>query len=215
MKNLLITTFIFLTVLSVMSQEAEVIQLPAPVTSGGMPLMDALKNRQTQRDFGDKEMSTQQISNLLWAACGINRPENGKRTAPSAVNWQEIDIYISMKEGAYLYHPVDNTLVKIINGDVRADMAKQAFASKAQLCLIFVADYNKMKFAGEDNRDFYSATDTGFISQNVYLYCASEGLATVVLGYINRDKIKEVLKLSKDQKVILSQCVGYPKGEFE
>ncbi|MFH2141292.1 MAG: SagB/ThcOx family dehydrogenase [Bacteroidota bacterium] len=215
MKKVLIIILLSFSIFTVYSQKNEIIKLPDPNMTGGMPLMEALKNRQTQRDFGKKQMTIQQISDLLWAASGINRPESGKKTAPSAVNWQEIDIYVSLKDGAYLYNTSDNTLVKIHGNDIRSDMGKQAFTSNAQICLAYVADYKKMKFAGEDNRDFYSATDTGFISQNVYLYCASEGLATVVLGYINRDKIHESLQLNKDQKIILTQCVGYPKEEFE
>lgn len=198
-----------------LSQENDTLQLPKPKTEGGMPLMEALKNRQTQRDFSKKELSKQELSNLLWAANGINRPESGKRTAPSAVNWQDIDIYVALKNGAYLYNAQDNTLVQIHSDDVRKDMGKQGFTDKAPVCLAYVSNYKRMKLPVKKVKNFYSATNTGFISQNVYLYCASEGLATVVLGYINKKKIIQALKLEDFQKVILTQCVGYPKAEFE
>lgn len=209
-------TLTFLLILTIVyPQEQEVVKLPAPDCEGGMPLMKALSNRQTQRDFSKEELSLEQLSRLLWAANGVNRQESGKRTAPSAVNWQEIDIYVAMKDGAYLYNAKDHTLVKIHDRDVRADMGKQGFTENAPVCLAYVSDYKKMDLAGKDKKEFYSATDTGFISQNVYLFCASEGLATVVLGYIDRDKISEALQLKDNQKVVLTQCVGKPKKEFE
>lgn len=213
-KIFIIFIFLLFSVFAV-SQENDTLHLPKPETEGGMSLMEALKNRRTQRNFSKKELSKQELSNLLWAANGVNRPESGKRTAPSAVNWHEIDIYVALKNGAYLYNAQDNTLVQIHNDDVRKDMGKQAFTDKAPVCLAYVSNYKKMKLPVKKLKDFYSATDTGFISQNVYLYCASKGLATVVLGYINREKIIQALKLEDFQKVILTQCVGYPKAEFK
>lgn len=173
--------------------------------------MQALAERQTQRKFSSKELNLQTISDLLWAAFGINRPASGRRTAPSAVNWQETDIYVVMPDAAYIYDAVNNTLQMQIQGDYRENMAIQSMVKDAPLILAYVADYKKMgALASKEDKDFYAAVDCGYISQNVYLFCASENLATVVLGYINRTKIAETLKLKDHQKVILTQPVAYP-----
>lgn len=191
------------------AQEAKKISLPLPNTEGGKPLMEALKGRETQRTFTDKKLSEQQLANLLWAAYGINRPESGRRTAPSAVNWQETDIYVSLETGVYLYDAKKNELTTVLSGDYRKDMAKQNFAAKAAVVLVYVADFSKMGVASKEDKDFYSAVDAGYISQNVYLFCSSENMSTVVLGMIDKPKIKDLLKLKDNQKIILSQCVGF------
>ncbi len=185
------------------------VQLPAPDTTGGAPLMKVLDERQSQRDFIDSAMSSQQISDLLWAAYGINRPESGKRTAPSAMNKQEFDIYLADKNGIYVWTADSNNLQLVVAGDYRGKMGKQGFVAKASLVLVFVADYDRMGKMSDEEKDFYSAADCGYISQNVYLYAASAGLSTVVLGYIDREKMKELLKLGENQHVIFSQPVGY------
>ncbi len=210
MKKVLLIGFLFANV-CLYSQVNDTIILPTPKMSGGMPLMEALKNRKTNRDFIYKELSRQQLSDLLWAADGVNRPENGKRTAPSAVNVQEIDVYVALKEGLYLYDATNNVLIKILNEDVRAFTGYQDFVKNASVNLVYVADYSKMKDFSDEEKNFYSSADAGFISQNVYLYCASEGLATVVLGYIDREKMKNLMKLKESQKIILSQSIGFPK----
>ncbi|MPL98039.1 hypothetical protein SDC9_44237 [bioreactor metagenome] len=189
------------------------IVLPDPVTTGGKPLMDALNERRSGREFADSAMSDQLISNLLWAAYGINRPETGKRTAPSARNMQEFDIYVVMKSGAYLWKSDSNNLELIQSGDLRRDMGKQDFAGEASLVLVFVADYSTMGDMELSKKDMYSAVDCGYISQNVYLFAASENLNTVVLGSIDREHIVSVLGLSESQKVIFTQPVGFPAGE--
>lgn len=210
-KTVLIIAALFVS-LFCYAQETKNISLPAPNLEGGMPLMEALKNRQTKREFSKEKLSEQKLSDLLWAAFGINRPESGKRTAPSAVNWQETDIYVSLESGVYLYNAQKNILTGILEGDYRKDMGKQSFAGDAAAVLVFVADYSKMGvLASKEDKDFYAAVDVGYISQNVYLFCSSENLATVVLGMVDRDKIKKTLKLQDNQKVILTQCVGFPK----
>lgn len=183
--------------------------LPKPQMEGGMPLMQALKNRQTIREYGARAIPEQVLSNLLWAADGINRPDSGKRTAPSAMNWQEIDIYVATEKGLSLYDAKAHALVEVLTEDVRMQTGRQG---NAPLVLIYVADGAKMGTRGSQaDRDFYSACDTGFISQNVYLFCASEGLATVVRGGINRETLSAAMKLRPEQKIILCQNVGYPK----
>ena len=192
------------------ADELQAIQLPEPETEGGMPLMEALKLRRTTRSFDTKPLPEQKLSNLLWAAFGINRPERGMRTAPSAVNWQEIDIYVSMEQGLFLYNPRENRLDPILAEDIREMVGVQAFTQVAPVNLIYVADRSRMRRASEEDKDFYSATDTGFISQNVYLFAASEGLATVVIGMVRREPLAEKMGLRDDQRIILCQPVGYP-----
>jgi len=169
-----------------------------------------LKNRQSQRNFGADKLSLQELGNLLWAACGINREESGKRTAPTACNWQEIDVYVALPEGLYLYDAKVHALASVLNEDVRTFAGKQKFVQTAPAVLIYVADFDKMSNASDENRKFYSATDTGFISQNVYLYCASEGLATVVIGMVDKPALAQKMKLKPSQHVILTQPVGLP-----
>jgi nitroreductase len=147
---------------------------------------------------------------MLWAAFGVNRPALGMRTAPSAVNWQEIDIYVANSDGLYLYDAIANMLKPILAEDIRVLTGTQKFVKEAPVNLIFVADFTKMANATTEQKEFYSACDTGFISQNVYLYCASEGLATVVRGLIDREKLAKKMGLGSEQKIILAQTVGYP-----
>ncbi len=196
---------------TVTAQEMKSIILPAPQTEGGMPLMQALKERKSQREFSSREISLQVLSNLLWAAAGINRPETGMRTVPSARNMQEIDIYAVMSGGVYLYNAKTHSLQPILGGDIRAVTGKQSFVKDAPLCLVFVANFALMNSAAAEDGILYSATDTGFISQNVYLYCASEGLATVVRGWVDKAELAKAMKLRPDQKIMLCQTVGYPK----
>ena len=187
------------------------IQLPRPRTEGGLPLMQALKARQTSRSFSSKKLSNQVLSDLLWAACGVNRPDSGKRTAPSAMNWQEVDVYVTMTEGVYLYDAKAHRLQPVLAKDLRAMTGTQDFVPDAPVNLVYVADFTRMKGASDRNKVFYSAADTGFISQNVYLYCASEGLATVVRASVAKPALKKALSLRPEQEIILAQSVGYPK----
>mgnify|MGYP001042931015 CR=1 FL=1 len=208
--------FLVLTVLVVspslaIAQEAKDIQLPNPQMDGGRPLMQVLKERKSLREFSTKKLPLQVLSNLLWAANGINRPQEAKRTAPSAVNWQNIDIYVSLAEGLYVYDAKSNMLRLILAEDVRAATGKQEFVKIAPLNLVYVADFSKITRGTDEDKNFYSAAHTGFISQNVYLFCASEGLSTVVRGMIDRQELAKVMKLRPDQKAIYAQTVGYPK----
>jgi len=187
------------------------VKLPPPNLNSGKSLMQSLQARKSSRDFSAKKLPVEVLSNLLWAANGINRLELGRRTAPSAVNWQEIDVYVAMADGLYLYNAKDHVLKPVIKQDIRALTGKQSFVKEAPLNLIYVADYSRMGGASAEDRDFYSATDTGFIAQNVYLYCASEGLATVIRGSIDRDVLAKAMQLRDNQKIVLSQTVGYPK----
>jgi len=183
--------------------------LPKPKPEGGLPLMEALKKRQSSRQFADRALPDQVLSNLLWAACGINR-DDGRRTAPSAMNRQEIDVYVAKADGLWLFDAKAQDLKLVLGKDLRALTGKQDFVKDAAVNLIFVADFARMGGNTPDaDKVFYSAADTGFISQNVYLYCASEGLATVVRGMVDRPALAKAMALRDDQRITLAQSVGY------
>jgi len=187
------------------------IKLPEPVMQGGMPLMEALKNRQTIRQIAAKKLDPQQLSNLLWAANGVNRPENGKRTSPTARNMMQIKIYVVLEEGIFFFDPDIHELVLHKKGNHRSIVGRQPFTHNAPVGLIFVADFDKMPDMTKEQQEFYAATDTGNISQNIYLFAASEKLATVVLGSIDREEIQKTLDLPFNHKVVLSQVIGFPE----
>lgn len=184
------------------------IKLPTPERKGGMPLYEALNNRMTQRKFADTPLDEQQLSNLLWCAGGVNR-EDGKLTSPTARNAQEIDIYVFIDKGVFLYVPKENVLKEILPEDHRMEISERSkMPAEAPVTLLFYANYDKMEGFDETAREFYGATDAGFVSQNVYLYCAANKLSTVVMGAINRDLLNELIPV--DGKAILAQPVGYP-----
>jgi len=205
--------FLFLVISFSISfgQDLKHIPLPPPQTGIGKPLMQALKLRQSSRSFDSKPLPLQELSNLLWAADGINRSENGKRTAPSAMNWQEIDLYVMMQSGTSMYDAKSNSLLQINEKDLREATGKQSFVKEAPLNLVYIADEKRMTRASEEDKLRWSSADAGFIAQNVYLYCASQGLAVVVRGMVDREALAKELKLRPEQKIILSQTVGYPK----
>lgn len=186
------------------------IPLPAPDTAGGMPLMQALKARHSAREFASRPLPRQVLSDLLWAASGVNRPSTGARTAPSAHDWREVDVYAVTADGAYRYDPPTHTLKQVASGDLRRLTGVQDFVASAPLNLVYVADFDRMSGAGAEDKAFYSAADTGFVAQNVYLYAASAGLAVVVRGLVDREALGKALGLTRHQRIILSQSVGYP-----
>ena len=185
------------------------IHLPAPDKNGGMPLMEALAKRHSMREFAREELPLQLLSSMLWAAFGVNR-EDGKRTAPSAINAQEIDIYVALPSGAYLYDAHENALQLVAGCDLRRVTGYQDFVDEAPLDLVFVADYSRMAMVPVDRRESYASVAAGAISQNLYLFAASQGLATVIRAWIDRGAIADGLGLNHDQQVLLSQTVGYP-----
>ncbi|HUT63608.1 MAG TPA: SagB/ThcOx family dehydrogenase, partial [Anaerolineae bacterium] len=179
--------------------------------SGGKPLMQALKERQSLRVFSTKEVPVQVLSNMLWAAFGINRPDEGKRTAPSSSNVQDIDIYVATAKGCYLYDAKAHTLVSVVSDDIRALTGTQDYVGGAPVNLVYVSDFSKLGDRPDERKYRTARLDTGFISQNVYLFCASEGLATVVRGLIDTETLSKAMKLRDDQRITLAQSVGYPK----
>jgi len=208
-KSSLYLFICLLSFLTVDAQVVETINLPPAQKTGGMPLMEAFQLRKSQRSFSSKELTSQQISNLLWSAYGINRPD-GFRTVPAAKNWYEYDIYVFKSDGWFLYEISKHALLKMGNEDMRIYGGTQDFVKTAPVILVYVADFDRMTGATDDLKKFFSAVDLGYISQNVYLWCASEGLATIILGQVDKPKVHEVLKLRPAQQVILSQPVAYP-----
>jgi nitroreductase len=185
------------------------VSLPPPRTEGGMPLMQALKLRATARAFAPDPLPLQTLADLLWAAWGINRPQEGKRTAPSTRNWQEIEVVVLNAAGAYVYDAAGDSLKPVVGGDLRALAGTQDFVKDAPVTLVFVADTSRMQ-GGTDLQAFAYA-DAAFISQNVYLFCASQGLATGVRASVDRPALAKALKLRDGQLVVFAQSVGFPK----
>lgn len=183
-----------------LSISAQDIVLPKPVKTGGMPLMEALNNRSSSREFSTADIDNQTLSNLLWAAWGYNRED--KRTAPSANNKQELSLFVVLKSGAYLYDAKANKLILKAKGDFRKMMGKQDFVGTAPVNIAIVEDKSKQGSG---------ATDAGFISQNIYLFCASENLATVVRGWFEAKDVKSALKLPENMHPILVQTIGKRK----
>ena len=196
MKKQVITILGLFMLIQISAQD---ISLPEPQKTGGMPLMEALSKRSTCREFSPAEIDNQTLSNLLWAAWGFNRPD--KRTAPSANNKQELELYVVKKSGAYLYDALTNKLIQVNKEDVRKDMGKQDFVGTAPVNIVFVAK----------NKGDYSPVNAGFISQNIYLYCASVDLGTVVRGYFDPEVVGKALKLKDSEVAVLTQTIGKKK----
>lgn len=193
-----------------LAQAPPPITLPKPRMEGGKPLMQALSERRSVRQFGNEKLPVQVISDLLWAAWGVNRP-GGQRTAPSAVNAQEVEIYVVLPEGVYLFEASSHSLKPLLGGDRRSIAGTQAFVTQAPLNLIYVADFAKMGSGKPEDRPVWAAAGTGFIGQNVYLFCASEGLATVFRAFVDHAVAAKTLNLRPDQRVMFAQTVGYPQ----
>ncbi|MCX6255463.1 MAG: SagB/ThcOx family dehydrogenase [Bacteroidia bacterium] len=206
---LLFGNTIFLTI------SAQDISLPTPDKTGGKPLMQALNERQSIRTFTKENLTQQQLSDLLWAAWGINRTDHNKRTAPSAMNVQEIDVYVALPGGLYLYVAESHMLKQINNKDLRKLTGTQDFVAEAALNLVYVADMGKLgKKEGDEIKEsdlLTSAANTGFIAQNVYLYCASANLGCVIRGWVPKEQLAPEMGLRSNQRIILAQTVGVPQ----
>jgi SagB-type dehydrogenase family enzyme len=187
-----------------------VIALPPPQVSGGLPLMQALGARRSQREFSPEPLPPQVLSDLLWAAFGVNRRGEHGRTAPSAMGAQEIDVYAAIADGLYLYDPDAHRLVRVAQVDARRVTGYQDFVDEAPLDLVYVADQAHVTGVPGDQSAAFSAASAGAIAQNVYLYCASAGLAAVVRGWLDRAALAAALGLGDREHVVLAQTVGYP-----
>jgi nitroreductase len=185
-------------------------QLPKPDSPSGMPLMEALAKRRSQRSFSAKPLAPAQMSRLLWAAFGVNRPGEDGRTAPSWRGSKEIDVYVATSEGVSRYEPKSHTLVTHIPGDIRAQTGRAEFPATAPAVLIYVADLTRMAKASSEDQKLYAHVDAALIAQNVYLFAASEGLATVMLGNVDKEALARSLKLPDTQIVTFTQPIGEP-----
>jgi nitroreductase len=190
------------------AQRTDTIPLPDPIRQGGIPLMQALNDRHSTRNYTEKELTLQQLSDMLWAANGINRPD-GRRTSPSARNKQEIDMVIATARGVYLYDAVKNSLIGISAEDIREKTGGQPFVKDAAVNILYICNKNMSASSDETGAMINAAFTAGACAQNVSLYCASEGLGNVVRGSFSGDELKELLKLSDQQVIIMAQTVGY------
>jgi nitroreductase len=192
--------------------ESTMRKLPSPKMSGGMPLMQALRLRHSTREYADRPLPAQVLSDLLWAAFGINRPASGDRTAPYWRHIMVIDVYAAMADGVWFYDPKAHALRQHAAADLRALTGTQDFVGGAPLNLIYVAHGERMRDVSPADRRLFASVDTGFIGQNVYLFCASEGLVTVFRGSVHYEKLQQAMKLGDGQFVTFAQTVGYPLG---
>jgi nitroreductase len=190
------------------------IDLPSPEVHKSS-FMEILQKRKTSRQFDSKELSSQMVADLLWAANGVNRPESGKRTAPSAHNWQQIEIYLADSSGIFLYDANHNRLITLLNDDIRKLTGIQKYSGEAPVNLIYVMNKSKMDETrySEKTLENFSYATVGAIAQNVYLFCAARKLNSAVRGEINKAALHKTMGLNSDQKILLAQSVGYPSQE--
>ena len=185
--------------------------LLAPRKDAGKPLMQALQLRQSIREFSSRPLSIQHLSDLVWAAYGVNRP-SGDRTAPYWRHVMVIDLYAVMADGVWKYDPTQHALQPHLDSDIRVHTGLQDFVATAPLNLVYVAHGERMKDISAEERRLYSSVDAAFAGQNVYLYCASEGLATVFRGAVDHDRLNQAMRLGEGQFVTFAQTVGYPQA---
>jgi hypothetical protein len=191
-------------------QALQPVKLPAPRAHGGLPLTDALERRRSTREYSFRSLPVQVLSDLLWAAFGVNRP-NGDRTAPYWRHVMVLDIYLAMPDGVWLYEPVSHALVPHSPADIRARTGTQDFVSAAPIEVVYVAHGERMTDVSPEDRRLYASVDSAFIGENVYLFCASENLGTVFRGSVDHDAVGKLLNLPDGQFVVFAQTVGYPK----
>lgn len=189
------------------------IALPQPDQSSGLPLMTALSFRSSVREFAPTSLSPATLGELLWAADGVNRPITGGRTAPSPHAFNEIDIYVALPNGVYRYDAPNHQLVLKHAIDARNLTGHQDFVGKAPLDLVYVVRTSSLVEMPPPQRDLFSAVTAGAIAQNVSLYCASAGLASVIRGWINHRLLADALRLNEDELPILAQTVGMPNRQ--
>ena len=192
------------------SDTAQTVPLPAAQRRGGRPLFEALMQRQSQREFSPGPLSPQQLADVLWASAGINRPDLGGRTAPSALNAQEVEVYAAMATGLYRYDPVAHALVRVVAADVRRVTGYQDFVDTAPLDLVYVADHARMKLVPAAQREAFAFAAAGAMAQNVYLCCASQGLAAVIRAWFDHRALGAAMGLGADHQLLLAQTVGLP-----
>ena len=212
MKKIIAYLCLAAIVCSMYAQDAKTIILNPPDLARGLPVMQALSLRESATEFDTTSLNLQDMSDLLWAANGINRPESGKRTAPSARNYQDIDVYIVMKSGTYLYNHTKHCLDFITGGDHRALVAgRQENFAVAPLFCVLVSDFSKFSSGDDSSKMVIAAYDAGIVSQNISIFCASVGLDTRVRASMDQEKLREILQLKDSQHLMLNNPVGYKK----
>ena len=190
----------------------KVIRLPKPNLNRNSEVMEAFANRHSTREYAAKALSLNDLSDLLWAANGINRPEEGKRTAPSAMNKQDVDVYVVLPEATYLYDAKAHQLNLVAEGDHRGAVAGgQAFVKSAPVSLLLVSDLSRLGDAKNTHTQLMGAVDAGTVSQNISIFCSAAKLATVPRASMDTAKLKSVLKLTDTQLPLMNHPVGYHK----
>ena len=185
--------------------------LPRPRREGGLSVNAALNLRHSTREYSERPLDSQTLSDLLWAAFGVNRP-NGDRTAPYWRRIMIVDLYAAMADGVWLYDPNRNALLPHLHEDIRGQTGQQAFVATAPLNLIYVAHGERLADTSSEERWLYASVDTGFIGQNVYLFCAAHGLATIFHGSVDRPNLARAMRLPAEQFVTFTQTVGYERA---
>lgn len=212
MKRVILFVLLLGIAVGVQAQDLKVINLNKPDKNRSVSLMQALDKRHSEREFSNKQLTHQELSDLLWAANGINRPAEGKRTAPSAMNAQEVDVYVCTKDGCYMYDAKAHQLQPVVTGDYRSAVAgQQAFVKEAPVCLVLVADLSRFKGGNPDQLLIMGACDAGIVSQNISLFCAAAGLVTVPRASMDQNALKKALKLKDSQHLLLNHPVGYAR----
>ena len=207
----LVSTAILAGSSGLVAAPSKIKELPPPRATGGKPLIDALKLRRSIREYADHPLPPQILSDLLWAAFGINRP-SGDRTAPYWRHVMVIDVYAALADGVWLYDPKQHRLEQHLDADIRAQTGTQDFVGAAPLNLVYVAHGERMQDITAEERRLYASVDAGFIGQNVYLFCASEGLATVFRGSVDTRTLAATMRLGEGLFVTFAQTVGYAKA---
>ncbi len=200
------------------AQDLKTIALPEPVRKGGLTVMEALSLRASVREWSDRELTPQEISELLWSANGINRPEIKKRTAASALNAQDVDLYVFLKEGVYRYEPVRHALEPVAAGDHRKEIPPAGPRPAADgkvpplppVHLLLISDLSRFSAGTPEQRREWAALDAGIVSQNIALFCAARGLGTRPRASIDKERMKSLLRLKETQVAFLEHPVGYP-----
>lgn len=212
-KNILTIACMTMLMAATSCKAQDSIQLPEPSKNNNVTLMQALQDRHSSREFSDKQISDEVLSTVLWAACGVNRPNEGKLTVPSAMNAQDIQLYVVRKEGTYLYKAEDNSLQKVSGKDLRSAVAsRQSFAASAPVSLLLVSNHNKFaQQMPKEAKDRMGVVDAGYVSQNICLACSALGLNTVPRMTMDSETLKKELSLGDNYDFILNSQIGYPK----
>ncbi|MEE4176027.1 MAG: SagB/ThcOx family dehydrogenase [Bacteroides sp.] len=211
MKKLFVYCVLLMTCLGLSAQELPSIKLNPPDTQRGLPVMQALKLRSSTTGFSSIALSQQDLADIIWAANGVNRPDDGKRTAPSARNSQDVDVYVVMESGAFLYNHHEHALVPVAIGDHRQLVSgRQTNMANAPLMLVLVSDFSRFSGNNEELKLRWGAMDAGIVSQNIAVACAGLGLVTRPRASMDVEGLKKLLKLTETQHLMLNNPVGYP-----